>query len=515
LNCCCGGGQRQRAARVKLATYLFKHALIQDAAYGTLLRGPRRALHARIADTLESQFTDIAESQPELVARHCTEAGLIEKALGLWGKAGQRSLARSALVEATEQFTRALNLIETLPISPSLRREQIRLQVALITPLLHIKGYAAPEAKAAAERAALLIEQAKVLGDPPEDPLLLFSVLYGIWVANYVAFHGDVLRELAAQFLALAEKEGTTAPLMIGHRLMGMSLLFTGEIQRGRAHYDKAIALYNPLEHRALAERFGQDVRVAILSYRPLALWLLGYPNASFADIEQSLREAREIGQAATLMYALGAAAVTFLQLGDYARAGGVLDELIPLAEQKGAVIWKAFGVTNKGCALAATGETQTAVDIITTGLALWRSTGGTLWTPLFQANLAKANAGLGNFQNAFHCIDEATAAIETSNDSWYEAEVQRVAGEIMLKSPDANAEKAQTYFERALAVARQQQAKSWELRASKSLARLWRDQGKVQQARELLAPVYGWFTEGFDTLDLREAKALLDTLAQ
>ena len=247
------------------ATYLFKHALVQDAAYGTLLREPRRALHARIAETLESQFAEIAENQPELLARHCTEAGLIEKAAGLWGKAGQRSLERSALVEAVEQLTRALDQIATLPATPALRREQIKLQVALITPLMHVKGYAAPETKAAAERARLLIEQAEALGEPPEDPLLLFSVLYGFWVANYVAFNGDVMRELAAQFLALAEKQGATVPLMIGHRLMGTSLLLTGDIAEGRAHFDQAIALYDPAEHRPLATRFGQDVRVAIL----------------------------------------------------------------------------------------------------------------------------------------------------------------------------------------------------------------------------------------------------------
>ena len=259
------------------ATYLFKHALVQDAAYGTLLREPRRALHARIAETLENQFAEIAENQPELLARHCTEAGLIEKAASLWGKAGQRSLERSALVEAMAQLTRALAQIATLPATPALRREQIKLQVALITPLIHVKGYAAPETKAAEERARLLIEQAEALGEPPEDPLLLFSVLYGFWVANLVAFNGDAVRELATQFLTLAEKQGATVPLMIGHRLRGMSLLCTGDIAEGRAQFDQAIALYDPAEHRPLATRFGQDVRVAILTYRSLgsvAAWL-------------------------------------------------------------------------------------------------------------------------------------------------------------------------------------------------------------------------------------------------
>ena len=288
------------------ASYLFKHALVQDAAYGTLLREPRRALHARIAEALESQFAEIAESQPELLARHCTEAGLIEKAAGLWGKAGQRSLARSALVEAVEQLTRALAQIATLPgHAGAASRSRSSFRSRSSTPLIHVKGYAAPETKAAAERARLLIEQAEALGEPPEDPLLLFSVLYGFWVANFVAFNGDVMRELAAQFLALAEKQGATVPLMIGHRLMGISLLLTGDIAEGRAHYDQAIALYDPAEHRPLATRFGQDIGVAVLSFRSLALWLLGYPEAALADAEHALKDAREIGQAATLMYAL------------------------------------------------------------------------------------------------------------------------------------------------------------------------------------------------------------------
>ena len=246
------------------ATYLFKHALVQDAAYGTLLRKPRRALHARIAETLENQFADVAERQPELLARHYTEAGLIEKAAALWGKAGQRSLERSALVEAAEQLTRALAQIAVLPATPALRREQIQLQVALITPLMHVKGYAAPETKAAAERARLLIEQAEALGEPPEDPLLLFSVLHSFWTASFVAFDGDALRELAGQFLTLAEKRRATVPLMIGHRIMG-SVLHTGAFVEGRAHLDRAIALYDPAEHRPLATGFGQDVRVAAL----------------------------------------------------------------------------------------------------------------------------------------------------------------------------------------------------------------------------------------------------------
>jgi predicted ATPase len=206
LDCLIEAGLLFRQGVPPHATYLFKHALIQDAAYGTLLREPRRALHARIAEMLESQFAEIAENQPELLARHCTEAGLIEKGAGLWGKAGQRSLERSAFVEAIEQLTRALNFMTTLPATPAIRHNQIELQVALITPLIHVKGHAASETKAAAEQARLLIEIAEALGEPPNDSLLLFSVLFGFWAVNFVRFNGDALRDLAAQFLALAEK---------------------------------------------------------------------------------------------------------------------------------------------------------------------------------------------------------------------------------------------------------------------------------------------------------------------
>jgi predicted ATPase len=281
-------------------TYLFKHALVQDAAYGTLLREPRRALHARIADALEGQFAEIAESQPELLARHCTEAGQIEKAAGLWGKAGQRSLERSALVEAIAQFTRALDQIAILPATAALRRQQIKLQVAIITPLMHIKGQTAPETKAALERARLLMQHAEALGEAVEDPLLIFSVLNGFYIANYTAFNGDALRDLAAQILALAEKQGTTGPLMIGHRVMGTSLLATGGIAEAREHLDRALALYYPAEHRRLATRFGQDHRTVILCHRALALWMLGYPKAALGDVEYALKDARETGQATT-----------------------------------------------------------------------------------------------------------------------------------------------------------------------------------------------------------------------
>jgi class 3 adenylate cyclase/predicted ATPase len=493
--------------------YRFKHALIQDAAYENLLKSRRQVLHRRVAEVLLNSDVSAAAPEPELLAHHFTQAGLNDAAIEWWGKAGQRSLERSALVEAVGQFTRALDQIAALPDTPALRREQIKLQVALITPLIHIKGYAAPETKAAAEQAHLLIERAEAVGEPPEDPLLLFSVLYGFWVLNYIAFNGGAARKLAAQFLTLAEKQGASGPLMIGDRVMGISLLSAGEMTQARAHLDRAMAIYDPTKHRQLATRFGQDNRVSVLSYRSWALWFLGHPQAAVADSDRALKDAREIGQAATLMYALTHASLTHTFCGNYAIAKAITDELVALASEKGTVFWKAQGMLLQGQLSALTGKASSAIETGSAGMAAYRSTGSSVWVSLHLASLARAYADLGKFDDARRSIREATSAIETTMERWWEAEVHRTAGEIALRAPEPDTPRAQAYFERSLAVARAQHAKSWELRAAMSMARLWRDQGKPQQARKLLAPVYGWFTEGFDTLDLKEAKALLGQL--
>jgi predicted ATPase len=494
------------------ANYLFKHALVRDAAYSTLLREPRRALHARIAETLESQFSVIAGSRPELLAHHCAEAGQVEKAASLWGKAGQRSLERSALVEAAGQLTRALDQIATLPASAALRREQIKLQVALLNPFMHVKGPAAPETKAAVERARLLIEKAEALGEPPEDPLLLFSVLYGFWGASFNTFNGSVARELAGQFLALAEKQKATIPLMIGHRLMGSSLLLTGEIAESRAYLDQAIKLYDPDQHGPLASRFGQDIGVSILLFRSHALWLLGYPEAALADADRALSNAREIGHTPTLMTALST--MSPMLCGDYATAGTRFNDLIAMADEQGMLSLKIRGISLQGFLFSVTGEAAKAVQAMTSTTAIWRSTGSTVFIPVTLLHLARAYTELGQTDEARRRIGEAIRAVEATKERWFEAAIYHAAGEIELVAHERDAAKAEAYFERALAIARKQQAKSLELRAATSMARLWCDEGKRDEARDLLAPVYGWFTEGFDTLALKEAKAVLDALA-
>jgi predicted ATPase len=401
--------------------YRFKHALIQDAAYENLLKSRRQVLHRRVAEILRDHFADTAAAEPALLAHHFTQAGMTEAAIEWWGTAGQRSLARAAFVEGAEQLRRALDQIATLPATPALRREEIKLEVAF---------------------------------------------------ANVLALSGNLVA--------------------------------------GKEHYDRALAIYDPAEHRSLKTPSGRDVGVNLLSFRSSCVWQLGYPTACRRDTERAVKDAREIGRGNTLVYALGRAATSYIFCRDYAAAHAQLDELIALADEGG----RAVGTVMRGWLFGVSGKAADAVRAIPSGMTSLRSTGATLYEPRYLWPLAIAYAELGQPDDARHCIEDAIDKVERSKEKWCEAEVHRIAGEIALKSQRPDAQRAEKYFEHALAVARQQQAKSWELRAAMSLARLWRDQGKPQQARELLAPVYGWFTEGFDTLDLKEAKALLAELA-
>jgi class 3 adenylate cyclase/predicted ATPase len=405
--------------------YRFKHALIQDAAYENLLKSRRQALHRRTAEVLRDQFAETAAAEPALLAHHFTQAALTEAAIEWWRTAGQRSLARAALVEGVEHLKRALDQIATLPATSDLRREEIKLEVAF---------------------------------------------------ANAMALSGNPVS--------------------------------------GKEHYDRALAIYDPAEHRPVTTRSGRDVGIGALSSRSNCLWWLGYPAAARDDGELAVKNARETGHATTLMFALHTAGSNHLYCRDYAAANAPLDELIGLADERGAPYWTALGTAVRGALFAVSGNASDAVLAITSGITSLRSTGATLYEPWHLSNLARAYAELGQLDDARRCIDDAIDKVERSKEKWCEAEVHRIAGEIALKSLAPDTEKAEKCFDHALAVARQQQTKSWELRAAMSMARLWRDQGKPQQAHELLAPVYSWFTEGFDTLDLKEAKALLDELA-
>jgi len=498
------------------ATYLFKHALVQDAAYGTLLRAPRRALHASIAEALESQFAEIAENQPELLARHCAAAGLVDKAAGLWGKAGQRSLARSALVEAAEQVARALDLIATLPATPLLRREQIKLQVALATTLFHVKGYTAPETIAAFEQADAMMERAESLGEPPEgeDALLRFSVMYGQWTGNFTAGSHVRAAELAEQFLAVAERQARSAPLLIAHRVMGANLAVMGRFEDARLHLDRAVALYVPEEHKGLATKFGQDIGVAALFYRSATFYRLGYSDSAMRDADQAWKSARDLGLVGTIVYAALATAILEISFGRFAIAEARAEELFALSAKHGLALFKAFSGLLRGWIFAATQRSDDATEFIILSKPAYVASGAKLFVPYGLAWLARSHAACGRPDEAETAISEAFDMMSETSEKWDEAEIRRTAGDIALMSPGRKEAEAEKHFARALEIARAQHAKSWELRAATSMARLWRDQGKRDEARDLLAPVYGWFTEGCDALDLKEARSLLDSLA-
>jgi predicted ATPase len=455
------------------ATYLFNHALVQDAAYSTMLRDTRRGLHARIAESIEQEFSDIAERQPELVARHLSEAGLIEKATTLWAKAGRRALARSALKEAAEQLSRALSLLGILPATAERRREQIKLQIELSNALIHTKGHASSETKASFEQARLLIANAEKQGESPDDPLLLFSVLYGFWVANRMAFKGPIACELAEQFLDLAQKQSAAAPRMIGHMMLGISLVLVGAPSKGRKHLDQVIELYQPSQHRGLATRFGHDVRMTAYCWRALALWLLGYPDGAAVDMELALADADEIGHAATSMFALSHVSLAHTFRRDYAKAEELAARLVALGEEKGSLYWKSYGSMLQGWLHSQTGRFADAISVGTAAVATMRSTGATAYAPWYLSYLAIAHAKLGQFEDAWRCITEAINAAEATGERWCDAEVYRTAADVALMEPNPDQVKIDTYLNRALSAAREQRAASLELRVATSMARL------------------------------------------
>lgn len=494
------------------ATYLFNHALIRDAAYGTLLREPRRALHLRVAEALSIRSPDVEKVRPEILARHYTEAALIEKAALLWGEAGQQSLARSALVEAETQLTRALGQIASLTATPALRRQQLKLQLDLANVLIHTRGYAAVETRSAFDKAGAMITLMEESGEASQDNAAHLKVLYGVWSANLIAFHGDNLDLLSNQFLKLASIQKETGSLVVGHRLMGMYLLHVGKPEEAREHFDRAARVYDPHIHSSLVSHFGQDPGVPIFGYRALARWNLGYPDAARKDAQHALTSAREIGHTPTLMYALNVTTAVLLRRGEFGTAYTQAAELTSLGKEKAAPFWEACG--NALCVLIHALKSECSISIapMSAAIASYRATRASVLTPFFMPIFAKVHAVLGLFDEAWRLIEEAMMAEQQSGELWCASEVRRLAGETALLCPGREL-LAHPYYEQALEISRSQKARSLELRAATSLARLHRDQGKLRQARNILEPVYSWFSEGFDTIDLQSAQALLTEL--
>jgi class 3 adenylate cyclase/predicted ATPase len=502
-----GAGLVFRRGEPPDANFLFKHALVQDAAYGTLLRGQRRELHARIARVLEERFATAAEAHPEILAHHCGNAGLIEKAVSYWQEAGERSQARSAMAEAIRQMRKALDLLPQLPDTPERQRTEVKLQLALGGALIAAKGHATEETGKAYARARRLCE---LLNDTPN----LLKALWGEFVHHHVRAETNRSHRAAEELLDLAGRQNDNATLVAGHRAVGDSWLHRGQLGSARAHLEQGLALYDPAQHRALTVLFAENARVAMLSFLSLTLGLLGFADQARARSRESVAEARELSHPISRAFALSVACRLHFVLEDPCTVRLRADDLIALTTEQRFAFFLAMGTAYRGWTLVKAGDVEAGMDLLRHGIDGFQASGAAWILPFFLAQLATGHAKMGRPDDALGRLSEALALTEKSGVRWFEAELHRHRGELLRTAhPGAEAE-AEASFRRAIAIARGQDAKLWELRAAASLARLWRDQGKRDEARASLAPVYGWFTEGFDTPDLKEAKALLGELS-
>jgi class 3 adenylate cyclase/predicted ATPase len=491
------------------AAYLFKHALVQDTAYSTLLRGPRQALHRRIAEALEQRFPDLVETRPEILAHHYGEAALPDKAITYWHLAGKSSVAKSAVREATAQLRRGLSLLDGLPETRERKQLELDIHVTLIAALMAGKGYADPEVAAALERANRLVAETGAVGSP-----LHFSVLYGLWVSTFNRGAIAAALEHATNFLSIAQSQPSSGPLLMGHRTRASSLIVSGDYPAALAHLETAASLYRPNEHRDSAFHYGQDIGVSAFGQLSWALWHRGYPDQSARAADRALTYSRQLGHAHTLAHAFWFTGMVAVFARDVATAHAHINDCMALASEHGFALWAARGRILQGWADAQNGEATTGIALIRDGLAAAAAAGTRLFTPLFLALLAEALALAGKIEEGLAALDDALAKAVVSGETSWSAEIHRLGGELTGRLPYPDPAKVEDSFRTALAIAREQGTRGYELRAATSLARLWREQCRLADARDLLAPLYGSFTEGFDTADLKDAKALIDELA-
>jgi TOMM system kinase/cyclase fusion protein len=494
------------------ATYLFKHALIQEAAYQSLLRSTRQQYHQRIAQVLEVRFPEIAETQPELLAHHYTEAGLAAQAVGYWQQAGQRAHARAAPADAVVHFTQGLALLPTLPDGPERVQQELTLQLALGPALMVTRGFAAPEVGAAYTRARLLCQQVE---ETPE----LFRVLRGLFGFYEVQAQLQTAHELAEQLFHLAQRLQEPALLVEAHRALGDDLFYLGEFAQARQHLEQGLARYEAKQHHGHALLYGQDPGLGCLNYLAIVLWLLGYPEQAQERSRQALALAHQRADPFSLSITRYQAARFHYYRREPQAVREHIEASLALAREQGFALFEAMGTNLHGWSLTEPSQAEAGLAQMHQGLAALKRTGSGLLVSHL-ARLAEAYGQGGQPGEGLTLVDEALVIGQRTGEQHHAAELQRLKGEILLQAGPRGCEagddpspEAEACFQQALAIARQQQARSWELRAATSLARLWQSQGRGTEAYELLAPVYGWFTEGFDTADLQEAKALLNEL--
>jgi class 3 adenylate cyclase/predicted ATPase len=487
------------------ATYVFKHALVQDAAYSSLTRSKRQQLHSGIANALKKQFSETVETQPELMAHHLEQAGLAEQAIEYLRIAGQRAIERSANAEAIGHLKNALRLLESLPAGGQRTRVAFELETMLAQALIAGRGYAATETKETLLRARALL-------DDSTEPSQKFSVLYGLWACYYVGGEGDMLPRAAAELLAEAKRHGQTAALCLSHRLLGTTYISMARFDAARQHLERAQALYDPQHHPPFRYQYGQDIGATVLCYLSWALWHLGYVDQASRFAADAVKHAEALAHPFTLAYTIGHARGmmdVFRRRPDETRSYAAL--IVSICNEHGFPFWAASGQVLEGWAATCHGDTDKGVKLLRAGLAAWRETGARLWLPIYLALEAEGLSKAGDRDAALQTIDEAIATSKETGEQWAVAEVLRMKARLLASR--AAVGEIEALLSESIEIARRQQARCWELRAACDLARLWQQQGRDIEAFNLLRSIYDQFTEGFDTPDLLNAKAILDCI--
>ena len=498
--------------------YVFKHALVQETAYHSLLRSTRQHYHHQIGRVLEERFPDTTETQPELLAYHYTEATLVEQAIPYWQRAGQRARQRSADIEAVKNFTQALALLRTLSESPQRAHHELELQLALGAPLLTTRGCAAPEVEKVYLRAEELYRH---VGDSAH----LFPVLNGLWHFYEVRGWHLKAQEFAQQLLDLAHTRHDAAIFVTACYALGVTTFYLEELPTALHSLEQGFARYEVQLHPSLKLLTGQDTGVGSLLFIGHSLWSLGYADRALEKCYEAIALATRVDHPYSLAFALTNTAWRHQLRREAPAAQQQAEAAVALCQEHGFPLMGAQGTIWLGWALTEQGKLGAGLEKIQEGLAAWRATGAELAWPYFLTILAGAYRKQGQVEDGLRVLMQGVATAQRNNERWYEAELYRLRGELLLAQqegkrlteeagqPVPSDTEAESCFQQAVAMARSRSAKSLELRASTSLARLWQQQGKQKEAHTLLSEVYHWFTEGFDTKDLQEAKGLLEEL--
>jgi predicted ATPase len=480
--------------------FAFKHVLLRDAIYDTLLRSKKQQIHADIAAILENDFPELVENQLEILAYHYQEAGNHQLAIRCWFQSGQRALAHSANVEAIANFRKALQLLNALPETPERTKQEIDIQLALGIPLIAVQGYASAQTREAFSRARTLCLR---LGNIPE----YFQALFGLWGHSWMSGKNDEALHMSDEFLSRSQPLSDPVPLMVAHRVMGSTLLTIGEFQSSRNHFEEAIRLSLSKGKQPLYNLYMVEPQAASLLLLSWDLWFLGYPDQSLSRVSEALALAQDLGHPYTVAFAHYMSSVVHLLRGDAARALESAEKSLEVSQEQRFSLYVILSRISRGRAVGDLGRLEEARAEITLGIDEARRDGVGFMRPMMDSWLAEMHAKGGENEYALSIVERALTNIDDATGRSWEAELHRQRAQILVALNSSKVREAESYLVKSIDVARGQSAKSLELRAATSLAELWRTRGRLDEARALLEPICRWFDEGAETADLRRAR--------